>query len=155
MQCVVGTSTVSVGTRATPAATPTLNITGLNVRDTDATGRHITVDDAVSTTFTRFDNVAFSHGAGTGVGNYNLQVYATSLYLTANGCSFDAGVAATVEKNVKLTGNGTGDGETRIMFGNATCASSTTGEADGSDDDSGDDATGGNSRTDSAGRRRD
>jgi hypothetical protein len=134
VQSVSGTYSFSIGSTAT--ADPTVNITGLKVQNTDASGMNINVNHSASTTFTRFDNIAFSSGAGTGAGNYNLQVYATSLYLASNGCTFDDGVPATVANNVKLTGNGTADGETRIMFGNATCASDKTScEAYDGDDD--------------------
>ncbi|MEA2696950.1 MAG: hypothetical protein QOI66_1221 [Myxococcales bacterium] len=150
IQSVSGAYAFSVGTTATPVATPTLNITGLNVRDTDGNGMDINVDHAAITTFTRFDNIAFTNGAGATGTNCNLQIYATSLFLAANGCSFDSGVTATVVNNVKLTGNGTGDGETRATFGNATCASATTCEAYDSDDDSTLDGVGDNSGTNGA-----
>ncbi|HXI60836.1 MAG TPA: LamG domain-containing protein [Polyangia bacterium] len=134
IQSVSGTYTFSIG--STAAADPTLNITGLKVQNTNANGMNINVNHSASTTFTRFDNIAFSSGAGTAAGNYNLQIYAPSLYLASNGCTFDGGVPASVANNVKLTGNGTADGETRIVFGNSTCASDKTAcEAYDSDDD--------------------
>jgi hypothetical protein len=113
-----GTSyTFKVG--STPTARPTLNITGLVVKNTDGNGMWVGADTGAVTTITRFDNIAFSNGTG----NQLLQIYAKSLYLASNGCTFDAGQPATTTRDVKLTGNGTADGETRAVFGAATCAS--------------------------------
>ncbi|HXI58344.1 MAG TPA: LamG domain-containing protein, partial [Polyangia bacterium] len=146
IQAVTGAGnkyTFNIGT--TPTSTPTLNITGLQVKNTTANGMYINTDTSSVTTFTRFDNIAFSVGASTAANNYNLRIYAPSLYLTSNGCTFDNGVSATVANNVKLTGNGTADGETRIMFGNATCASDKAScEAYDADDDSAADGVGDN-----------
>ena len=46
----------------------------------------INANSGAVTTFTHFDNIAFTAGATT-----YLQVYATSLYLTASGCSVRVG----------------------------------------------------------------
>ncbi|HEY0715892.1 MAG TPA: LamG domain-containing protein, partial [Polyangia bacterium] len=86
IQSVSGTYAFRVG--SVSGATPTLNITGLQVKNTTADGMFINYNTGATTTFTRFDNIAFSSGAGTGAGNYNLQIYATSLYLSSNGCTF-------------------------------------------------------------------
>src|SRR6185312_8696138 len=95
-------------------ATPTLNINGLTVKNTDTNGMWINANTGATTTFTRFDKVAFSSGTGTQL----LQIYAPSLFLTANGCTFDSSATYAV----KLTGNGTGSGAgPRAVFGNATC----------------------------------
>ncbi|HEY0714354.1 MAG TPA: hypothetical protein VGF45_16850, partial [Polyangia bacterium] len=98
-----------------------------------------------STMFTRFDNIAFTTGAGTGAGNYNLSIYAATLSLASSGCSFDGGVAKSVANNVRLIGDGiTSGSETRIIFGGATCATGVTCESYDADDDSGDDGVGDN-----------
>lgn len=120
-----GSYAFSVGSSST--ARPTLNINGLAVRNTDANGMFINTVSGSSTTFTRFDSVAFSNGTGTRL----LQIYATSLFLTSSGCSFDAGAATgTTTYAVTLAGNGfngTPDtAETRAMFGRTTCADSWT-----------------------------
>jgi hypothetical protein len=137
-----------VGT--TPGARPTLNISGLAVRDTDIDGMRINYDTSAVTTFTRFDNISFLRGVP-GAGAQFLQIYGTSLFLTSKGCSFGIGQTAVQipEFAVKLTGNGVADGETRVTFGGATCATTKT---DGttslcvsnwkSDDDSDGDGTG-------------
>ncbi|HXU63224.1 MAG TPA: discoidin domain-containing protein [Polyangia bacterium] len=133
-----GTSyTFKVGSTAT--ATPTLNISGLKVKNTDSNGLWINANSAASTTFTRFDNIAFSNGTG----SYLLQITAASLYLTSSGCSFDAGSTASTTYAVGLSGNGTSDGETRALFGGATCASNVTScQSAKSDDDSDNDGVG-------------
>ncbi|HEY0709926.1 MAG TPA: LamG-like jellyroll fold domain-containing protein [Polyangia bacterium] len=142
IQSASGTYNFRVG--SVSGATPTLNITGLQVKNTTADGMFINYNTGASTTFTRFDNIAFSSGAGTGAGNYNLQIYATALYLTSSGCSFDSGTTATVANNVKLTGNGvTAASETRVIFGGATCASNKAScEAYDDDDDAAADGVG-------------
>jgi outer membrane protein assembly factor BamB len=113
--------TFKVGSTAT--ATPTLNISALSVKNTDMNGMWINANASAVTTFMRFDNIAFSNGTGTRL----LQIYATSLYLSSNGCTFDSGAAnGTTAYNVTLTGNGTSDGETRVVFGGARCATDKT-----------------------------
>ena len=75
----------------------------------------INANTGAVTTFTEFDKVAFSSGTGTQL----LQIYAPTLYLASNGCTFDGSTTYAV----KLTGNGTGSGAgPRALFGNATCA---------------------------------
>jgi hypothetical protein len=137
-----GTYNFRVG--SVSGATPTLNISGLQVKNTKADGMYVNYNTGATTTFTQFDNIAFSSGAGTGAGNYNLSIYATALYLTASGCTFDSGVTATANKNVRLIGNGiTAGSETRVVFGGSTCASNQAScEAYDADDDSADDGTG-------------
>jgi Concanavalin A-like lectin/glucanases superfamily len=127
----------NVGTSAT--ATPTVNISGLQVKNTTSNGMYINSVVGSSTTFNRFDNIAFSGGTGSRL----LQIYASSLYLVSNGCSFDAGATSgTTTKNVTLRGDGSAT-ETRAMFGNATClngSSPTYSLCEANDDD--DDSTG-------------
>jgi Concanavalin A-like lectin/glucanases superfamily/PA14 domain len=124
---------------STASATPILNISGLTVQNTDTNGMWIGATTAAQPVFTRFDNVAFSKGTGTQL----LQINAAALYLSSSGCTFDPGVAATTTYSVTLAGNGTGDGETRAIFGGATCASSATScQATKHDDDSGNDGLG-------------
>jgi hypothetical protein len=131
---VAGRYTFSIGN--TPTATPTLNITGLQVKDTGSNGMFIGTDYSSVTTITRFDNIAFTNGSGTGAGNYNLRIHANTLNLVSNGCTFDSGVAKTVANNVFLEGNGTADGtETRAIFGGSTCATASTCESYDGDDD--------------------
>ncbi len=104
-------------------ATPVLNISGLALRDVDANGMQINVNTGAVTTFTRFDNITFRRGTGT-----YLTIYATALYLPSSGCVFGVGdgAGALPANNIILTGNGTGDGETRAMFGTATCHANKT-----------------------------
>jgi hypothetical protein len=113
IQSVSGFYTFKVGSTAT--ATPTLNLSGLSVKNTDGNGLWIGANTSSTTTFTKFDNIAFSNGTGAQL----LQIYAPTLYLPSNGCTFDGSTTYAV----KLIGNGTGDGtETRAIFGDATCA---------------------------------
>jgi hypothetical protein len=125
IRSVSGTYTFKVGSTST--ARPTLNITGgLAVQNTDAGGMQVNANHSAITTFTRFDNVVFTAGTTT-----FLNIYATNLYVNSNGCRFGistGGVsdASLPTNNVTLTGNGTADGETRALFGAATCAASKT-----------------------------
>ena len=90
---------------STNEATPTLNITGLAVKNTTANGMRIngngTSTTTATTTFTNFNNIAFSNGTS---GGTLLQIYASSLALWSTGCTFDASTARTV--------TATGDGFT-------------------------------------------
>jgi len=120
-----GSYTFSVGSSG--AATPVLNIDGLNVKNTAANGMYINTVSGSATTFTRFDRVAFSSGTGTQL----LKIAAPTLYLTSTGCTFDAGIATgTTTYAVTLAGNGsTGTPdttETRAVFGGTTCANNWT-----------------------------
>jgi outer membrane protein assembly factor BamB len=135
-----------VGSTAT--ATPTLNVTGLQVKNTDTNGLRVNANTGSVTTFTRFDNIAFSAGTGTRL----LQIYARSLYLSSNGCTFDDGVASgTTTYNVTLTGDGTSNGETRALFGRASCATNRTPCASyKSDDDAAGSGAGANPSTNGA-----
>jgi hypothetical protein len=100
---------------STGTATPTLNITSLAVQGTDTNGMWINANASATTTFTRFDGIAFSNGTGTQL----LQIYAPTLYLASNGCTFDGSTTYAIA----LTGNGTGAGAgPRAVFGDATCA---------------------------------
>ena len=142
IQSTSGTYAFTVGSGA--SATPTLNITGLAVKNTDANGMNINIvhnPTTSTTTFTRFDNIAFSNGVS-GAGNRLLQIYAPTLYLTSNGCTFDASTGVS-GKNVTLMGDNTTT-ETRAMFGKATCtAPNTPCENYDDDDDSDLDGVGG------------
>ena len=113
--------TFKVGSTAT--ATPTLDITGLAVRDTDASGLWLNANASATTTISHFDNIAFRRGTTT-----FLTVAGNAFYLTSKGCVFGVGDSAPAlpTYNVIATGNGTGDGETRAVFGSATCHSSKT-----------------------------
>jgi hypothetical protein len=120
-----GNYAFNIGTTSTAA--PTLNVSGLAVQNTDGNGMRINVDPSSVTTFTRFDNLAFSSGTGTRF----LQIYAKTLYLSSNGCSFDSGVTTgTTTYAVTLAGNGYAGSpdatETRAMFGGTTCANNWT-----------------------------
>jgi hypothetical protein len=124
IRSVSGTYSFAVG--STASARPTLNITGLAVQNTGANGMQVNVDHGAVTTFTRFDNVVFTSGTGT-----FLNIYATALYLASSGARFGittGGVSDAVlpTNNVTLTGNGTADGDTRAVFGTATCAAAKT-----------------------------
>jgi hypothetical protein len=116
-----GTYNFNVGSSAT--ATPVLNLDGLNVKNTGTNGMYINSVAGSATTFTKFDNIAFSNGTA---GGQLLQIYAPSLYLASKGCTFDSGSTATTSYTVRLTGDGTSNGETRAVFGGATCSSSFT-----------------------------
>ncbi len=138
IKSVSGTYAFKVG--STASATPTLNVSGLAVQNTDANGMWIGATTAASPTFTKFDNVAFSQGTA---GGDLLQINAKSLYLSSSGCSFDAGVTATTAFSVALAGDGTGNGDTRAIFGGATCASNVAScQASKSDDDANNDGVG-------------
>ena len=117
-----------VGSSST--ATPTLNISGLAVQNTNKYGMQINssglgVATGAATAFSQFDNIAFSKGTDTVAGTL-LDIHADVLYLSSTGCSFDAGTAKTT--NVAVTAVGTsssGDGP-RVLFGGTTCAASWT-----------------------------
>ncbi len=151
IQAVSGTYTFKVG--STAAATPTLNISGLTVKNTSG-GMQIGASTSASTTFTEFDNVAFSGGSGA----QYLLINASSLYLTSNGCTFDSGqTTGGTTKAVTVAGNGTSDGETRAIFGGTTCATNwqgssgtSCGTAAKSDDDANNDGVGDNPSTNGA-----
>ena len=105
------------------SARPILNITGLAIRDVDANGLRINADPGAVTTFVHFDNITFRRGTG----KY-LSIYARSLYLSSNGLVFGVGDSSSAlpANNVVVTGNGTADGDTRVIFGEATCHTSKT-----------------------------
>ena len=108
--------TFKVGSTST--ATPTLSISGLAVKNTTG-GMQIGASTSATTTFTQFDNVAFSGGTGA----QYLLLNAKSLFLSSSGCSFDSGSATGgTTKAVTAAGDGTGNGETRAIFGSTKCA---------------------------------
>ena len=124
---------------STAMTTPTLNITGLAVKNTDTNGMWINADSSATTTFTRFDNIAFSSGTGTQL----LRIYSPLLYLASQGCTFDSGASASTTYSVTLAGDGTSNGETRAVFGGSTCATSFAScQASKNDDDSDNDGVG-------------
>ncbi len=118
-------------------STPILNITGLTVRFTDVNGLQIDnlagTPTGAATTITHFDNVTLRQGPSGGA--QYLEIYAKSLFLSSTGCTFglngDTNFPAVA---VKLIGNGTGDGETRAVFGSTTCQSSSGGWTGGGSD---------------------
>lgn len=139
IKSVSGTYTFKVGSTAT--ATPTVNISGLAVQNTDTNGMWIGATTAATPTVTKLDNVAFSKGTGTQL----LQINAKTLFLSSSGCSFDSGVTTTTTYSVALAGDGTANGETRAVFGGATCASSFAScQASKKDDDANNDGVGDN-----------
>jgi hypothetical protein len=115
IQAVSGRYTFKVG--STASAVPTLNINGLTVKNTDTNGMWINASTSAVTTFTRFDKVAFSNGTA-GASTALLNVNASSLYLSSNGCIFDGSTTYAV-KLTSTASSGTGP---RLLFGNATCA---------------------------------
>ncbi|HXU65669.1 MAG TPA: LamG-like jellyroll fold domain-containing protein, partial [Polyangia bacterium] len=134
-RALVGRYAFVVG--STASAAPALNINGLTVDGPNGNGMWINANTGASTTFTRFDKITFKNGTGGEL----LQIYAPSLNLNSNGCSFDNSTTYAV----KLTGNGT-TGGSHALFGNATCAVSnpSTGlcaDSEKSDDDSNNDGT--------------
>ncbi|MES1166303.1 MAG: LamG-like jellyroll fold domain-containing protein, partial [Verrucomicrobiota bacterium] len=109
--------TFTVG--STASATPTVNISGLAVQNTNG-GMAIGATIAALPVVTRFDNIAFSGGTGTQL----LSIKAATLYLQSNGCTFDNSATYAVT----MAGNGTGSGAgPRALFGSATCATNTSG----------------------------
>jgi hypothetical protein len=148
-----GTYTFSVGSTAT--ARPTLNISGLTVQNTDSSGMAINKNHSAVTTFTRFDGLVFLSGTTT-----YLNIYANALYLNSSSARFGITTGGVSDgtlptNNVTLAGNGTADGETRVVFGTATCAAAkTTGgycqDAWASDDDSDNNGLGDNPGTNGA-----
>ncbi|MFL5308517.1 MAG: LamG-like jellyroll fold domain-containing protein [Polyangia bacterium] len=152
IQSVSGTYLFKVG--STASATPTVNISGLAVKNT-SDGMQIGAGTAATTTLTAFNNLAFSGGTGA----QYLLVSAKTLFLSSNGCTFDAGQATGgTTAAVTLAGNGTADGETRAIFGGTTCAANwaasgsdtSCGTAAKSDDDSDNDGIGNNPSTNGA-----
>ena len=122
---------------STNSATPTLNITGLAVKNTTANGMRIngngTSTTTATTTFTNFNNIAFSNGTSSGT---LLQIYASSLALWSTGCTFDASAAHTVTLTGDgfTTGTNTESSQTRLWFLATTCAAGTC-QGTESDDD--------------------
>lgn len=113
-------------------ATPTLNISHLAVKNTDTNGMQVNANGGSITTFTRFDNIAFSNGTS-GTSTALLQIFAPTLYLSSNGCTFDG----STKYAVKLIGN---SGQTRAVFGGATCATNASNGLCASSEKSDDDA---------------
>ena len=124
IQGASGGYTFEVG--SSPSAAPELNVNGLTIKNTELLVNADTAHKAV-TTFTRFDNVNF----GTGTGTEMLQIYASTLYLSSNGCTFDGSTTYAV----KLTAVGTG-ANPRALFGSATCGTNACANSDKEDDDS-------------------
>jgi len=120
---ISGTFAFSVG------ATAILDVTALSIKNTDAAGLTI----ANGATFTRFQGVRFQNNAG-GSGSRHLQIAANALSLAMPGAYFDA----TAATNIRLVGNGDGDGTTRITVEDKGPGTSgaLAGEAHDDDDDS-------------------
>jgi fibronectin-binding autotransporter adhesin len=146
IQASSGTYTFTVGSSA--SATPTVNVSGLTVKNTHD-GMQIGATSGATTTITELDNLKFSGGNGA----QYLIINAKSMYLSSTGCTFDAGLATgATTRAVKVVGNGTADGETRAIFGGTTCATSwaisasdtACGTAAKSDDDANNDGSGDN-----------
>jgi Concanavalin A-like lectin/glucanases superfamily len=143
IQSISGNYRFVVGTSSSSKAV--LNINGLNVKNTDTHGMMIngtagTTDSAsgASTTFAEFDKVSISSPATSAA--QLLEVFASTLYLTANSCSF-SGDSATTDAIKLVSGASSGTGP-RIIFGNTTCSvnDGTTGlcaTTQKADDDSG------------------
>ena len=108
--------TFTVG--STVGVTPIVNISALAVKNTNG-GMQVGASTSATTTFTRFDNVAFSGGTGA----QYLLLDAKTLFLSSSGCTFDSGSATGgTTKAVAAAGDGTGNGETRAVFGGTKCA---------------------------------
>jgi hypothetical protein len=113
-----GSYTFEVG--STAGATPALNVNGLTVQNVDSNGMMVNgipggadgTATGASTTFTRFDKVAF----GSGTGTHFLHLFASSLYLSSNGCTFDGSASHAVALTASAGMS------PRAIFGNATCA---------------------------------
>ena len=128
IQCSATSScnyTFTVGSTAT--ATPALNIDGLAVKQTDTNGMYINTVSGSTTTFTSFNNIAFSGGTG----NYLLQIAAGTLTLYANGLSFDT---TGNTYNAKLTDRDGAGNDVRLYVG-GTCTPTTDCESIDVDDD--------------------
>ena len=116
-----GTYAFTVGSTAT--ARPTLNITGLAVRNTDANGMRINANTA------RGDDVHALrqhrvHGGDDQVPEHLRDVAVPvfeRLFVRCHRCG-----GALPTNNVTLTGNGTADGETRACSARATCHANQT-----------------------------
>jgi len=116
IQAATGNYTFRVG--STSSVTPTLNVSGLAVQGTNG-GMQIGASTSATTTFTKFDNIAFSSGTGA----QYLLLNSKSLFLSSSGCSFDSALATgATTKAVTAVGDGTGNGETRAIFGGTRCA---------------------------------
>lgn len=108
--------TFKVGSTST--VTPSLNVSGLAVKNTSG-GMQIGASTSSTTAFTQFDNVAFSGGTGA----QYLLLNAKTAFLSSSGCTFDSGLTTgATTKAVTAVGDGTGNGETRAIFGGTKCA---------------------------------
>jgi hypothetical protein len=134
IQAVSSSSPYTFEVGSTATAAPHLNINGLAIKNTDSNGMWINAVSGSATTFTRFDEVAFSNGTGTAL----LNVSASSLYLSSNGCTFDGSTTYAI-KLTSTAGSGMGP---RLLFGNATCATNDSSglcaASEKKDDDTGD-----------------
>jgi fibronectin-binding autotransporter adhesin len=103
---------------STSSVTPIVNVSALAVKNTSG-GMQIGATTSSTTTFTKFDNVAFSGGTGA----QYLLLNAKTVFLSSSGCTFDSGIATgATTKAVTAVGDGTGNGETRAVFGGTKCA---------------------------------
>ena len=114
-----------VGSSAT--ASPALDITALAVQNTNGSGMQINTVTGSTTTFTNFDNIAFSAIGVIGTGTQYLQISASPLHLAANALSFGVGDTAIPAAAVTLTDSAGSDGYgARLVLGGATCATAKT-----------------------------
>ena len=109
-------------------ATAVLDVAALVVDGASAAG----VTIASGATYSRLRNVRFRNNMG-GPGSRHLHVTANALDLVMPGVSFDA----SAESNIRLSGNGDGDGPTRITAENRgpSVSGARAGEAFDDDDD--------------------
>ena len=125
IRALSGSYAFKVGSSA--SATPTLNITTLAVQNTDGNGMQINPVAGSTTTFTNFDNIAFSAIGATGVGTQYLHISGSPLYLVSHGLRFGVGDTAIPAAAVNLTDSAGSDGQgAHLVLGGATCATART-----------------------------
>jgi hypothetical protein len=117
-----GTFLFKIGSSST--ATPTLNISGLDVKNVDSTtGMWVNATAGAQTVVRRFEGVKLSSG-DTEASSALLRVDngSNSFYMNGNGCTFDRTGMNATSYNVKIMGDSdTTDGEARAVFGSSTC----------------------------------
>lgn len=128
IRALTGSFTFSVG------ATAVLDVAALVVNGAAATGMTI----ANGATYTRLRGVQFRNNAG-GVGSRHLQITANALDLVMPGVFFDG----SAQTNIRLIGNGDGDGATRLTAEDRGAPVSGARAGEAFDDDDDDDTAGG------------
>src|SRR4029079_4663473 len=88
ISCATSGSKYTFQMGTTAISTPTINITGLQVKDLLTGGMPVNTKTSSTHTFPAFDNVAFSNGTS---GSSLLTIYSKTLSLSSTGCTFDAG----------------------------------------------------------------